>query len=263
MVDNLSLLILNLNNNSGRRRPNPLDSWSELMKKIGLVSLALLVSLSFLSPASAAPVAPFTENFATSASGWTDGVPVGFANFVASGGPDGSGYASLNANTTGSAFDAAKIIFRGQDETNASNLAFVGDWLAGGIIRYSMYVRHNAPVDVPFFVRFAQPDNSPGVTTIDEPVVAPNTWTKLEWYINPNTGKLAAEGPPSFFNMVFNDMGHIQVGIVVPQALANSGSTYTYDIDQVSVSNVPEPASLVFVGVAAVCGLARRRRSAR
>ena len=225
---------------------------------------AALVALSAIVTGQktyAAPVGPYTEDFTASSANWTDAVPTGFANFEASGGPDGSSYASLSANTAASAADTAQIIFRGQDETNASDLAFVGDWLAGGIIRYSMYVRHNAPVSLPYFVRFAQPDNSPGVTTVNEPLVAPNTWTQLEWYISPNNGTLQPEGPPSFFNQVFNSLGHIQIGIIVPSALANSSTSYTYGIDQVSVSNVPEPttAFLLLGGLGLVAMNLRRR----
>src|SRR5690349_20204345 len=87
--DNLFLLILNLNNNSGRWRLDPLDSWSELMKKSAWYFLAALAVIFVLLPfSSVRAVSPYTENFPTTTANWIS--PSEPATFVPSGGPDGS-----------------------------------------------------------------------------------------------------------------------------------------------------------------------------
>jgi hypothetical protein len=158
------------------------------------------------------------------------------------------------------------VVFRGQDETSASSNAFVGSWLDGGINRFSAYLRHDAPVPLPFFARFATPSNFPGVGADNGLIVQPNTWTKIEFDITPAqiNSTLFPEGPSSFYNSVFGNLGHVQFGFDVPAALAGNATNYTYGLDQVSVASIPEPAScLLAIGMAAASLMRRQRRETK
>jgi hypothetical protein len=86
-------------------------------------------------------------------------------------------------------------------------------------------------------------------------MVAPNTWTKVEWDLS----TLAPEGPPSFYTQTLTNVGHVQVGFNVPASMANSATSYAYGLDQVTVSNVPEPSCVLLMAGAIGMALAVRR----
>jgi MYXO-CTERM domain-containing protein len=203
---------------------------------------------------------PFTEDFASTSSNWYDSGPTNPAAFVASGGPDGGSYASVTASGFGVADNDPVVVFRGQDELNSSGHAFEGNWISSGINLFSAYVRHDAPISLPYFVRFATPSNFPGTAAEDGTLVPPNTWTQLSYAITPSNINviLFPEGPPSFYNSTFSNVGHIQIGYSVPTGFGANANSYTFGVDKISI--LPEPASwlLGLVGVAA--GSFRRRR---
>ena len=195
---------------------------------------------------------PFTENFTSSVSNWADASGQNLAAFVPSGGPDGGSYASCTFNVSTSGDGDGIIVFRGQDEFNSSNDAFEGNWLAGGINHFSAYVWSNAPVPVKFFARFATASNFPGVAADNGTVAQPNTWTLLSFDINPSqiNATLFPEGPDSFYDSVFKNLGHVQVGFDVPTGYGMTNATFTFGLDKVSIST-PEPST----GVLALGGL--------
>ena len=160
--------------------------------------------------------------------------------------------------------DANLILFRGQNNFDSSNHQFEGDWIAGGVNRFSTYVKHNAPDPLEYFIRFTTPMNFPGIAAIPPIAVQPNVWTKLAFNISPANGniELFPEGPPTAFpgqfNTVFSNLGRIQIGVTLPPMTATSGP-YKFDLDQVT-SNVPEPASCVLAMMALTTFVIRRRR---
>jgi MYXO-CTERM domain-containing protein len=173
---------------------------------------------------------------------------------------DGGGYASTNYafNTGGGAGGTSAVIFRAQDEFNSSGNAFVGDWIADKITKLSVQVRHNAPMPLSYFSRFSGPGNFPGATAIQFAPVMPNTWTTLTFNITPTSPQFVTfEGMD--FTSVFKNIGHIQLGVSIPAALANDTTLYKYDID--GVSAVPEPASIGLAALALGLLATYRRRS--
>lgn len=228
-----------------------------------VLPLSVVLSIS-VAIAQAAPTVPFTEHFATDAANWRNGANVAL-DYSASGGPDASGYATVTTpigNPTVN--DSNLILFRGQNNFDSSNHQFEGDWISGGINRFSAYVRHNAPNPLEYFVRFTTPMNFPGIAAIPPTTVPPNVWTKLAFNISPSNGniELFPEGAPSAFlgqfSQIFGNLGRIQIGITLPPQTPTSGP-YKFDVDQVSI-NIPEPASaLLMLVVFSTLATCRRR----
>ena len=94
----------------------------------------------------------------------------------------------------------------------------------------------NAPVPVTFFARFATASNFPGVAADNGTVAQPNTWTLLSFDINPSeiNATLFPEGPLSFYDTVFTDLGHVQIGFDVPVGYGMTNNTFTFGLDKVS-----------------------------
>ena len=217
---------------------------------------AVLISACALR---ATATAPYTENFATDVANWGDN-PGNLLTYVPSGGPDGSSYASTTQSGFGMAEGTRITLFRGQNNFNSRNHAFEGDWLTSGIVEFSHYVRHTAPIALPFWVRFATPNNFPGVGGDLFTVVQPNTWTKLTYTISASqiNQTLFPEGPPSFFGSTFMNIGRIQIGYTMPAGFSTDPNSYTFGIDQPSIAT-PEPASWLLAVGCVVAGLTGRR----
>ncbi len=230
------------------------------MRLTKVVCIVLITLLAHSELSSAFATAPFIENFASSVANWADGSGADLATFVGSGGPDGSGYVSTTSTAFNVADGSGVVLFRGQDEFNSSGHAFEGDWLTGGINHFSAYVWHNAPVSLPFFVRFATASNFPGTNAVDVTPVPPNTWTQLNFDIVPSqiNVSLFPEGPPSVFDATFSSVGHIQIGYEAPAGFGADPNTYSFGLDQVSIST-PEPAGCVLALGFAAIGFIRRR----
>jgi hypothetical protein len=233
------------------------------MKKTFANLFTTIVLLSVTSFVLAAPAVPYTENFTSDVANWRDGANVA-ANFAATGGPEGSGYANVNASIVNpTALDQNLILFRGQSNFNSSNHLVEGEWIAGGVNRFSTFVRHNAPNPLSYFVRFAPAAGFPGIAAIKPTDVPPNVWTELSFIISANNGniELFPEGMPSDFpnqfTTVFSNLARIQVGVTLPPNFGTAGQ-FSFGLDKVS-SNVPEPATGL-LAVLAMAGLAIRRR---
>ena len=221
------------------------------------IAVCLLVTLVGPSISAAGLTVPFTETFTENASNWYNGSGAAPLDWIASGGPGGSAYAATTINFAGFQANAPAVLFRGQDEFNSSGGAFVGDWVTAGVNGFNASVRHNAEVPVNFFVRFASPANSPGAANVFFIPVPSGTWTPLAAALpNPN---LIYEGPFTY-GQVFGNIGHVQIGVSVPQGLAGVDTLYTFDIDNVGI--VPEPTSLALLALGA-CIMGRRVASQR
>jgi MYXO-CTERM domain-containing protein len=235
-----------------------------LMRLTTWIPALILVSITAANINKSFATVPFTEDFSFSASNWYDNGPTNPATFVAVGGPGGGSYASATASGFNVADDQPVVVFRGQDELNSSSHAFEGNWLTSGINHFSAFVKHDGPISLPFFVRFATPSNFPGTAAEDGTLVPPNTWTQLSYDIVPSNidVSLFPEGPPSFFNSTFSNLGHIQIGYSVPAGFGADANSYAFGVDKISISSVPEPASyLVALGGLATGLLWRRRAS--
>lgn len=229
------------------------------MKNLRHSALIVALTAASVAPAAALAPLPFTEEFATNASGWvfgTSNAPTWFAT----GGVLGGSYISATATIDTNGF--GPIVFRGNNANDASGDAFVGDWLAGGVTLFTAYVRHNAPTNLNFYIRL---DRGAGNAASSNPLeVAPNTWSQL---VIPITNSLGTNGvfqsygaAGTNFNAIFTNIQNVQVALSSVQDPVTVGQTYTIDLDQPAI--VPEPSTwaLLACAAAALAGVHLRRR---
>jgi len=206
-------------------------------------------------PPAAALDTVFTEEFSDAAN-WLAG-DFAALNELPSGGPDGSSYVSVDA-----AFDdiGQGTIFRGEAAFGASGGAFVGDWIDEGYAELSMWVRHNAPAPVGYFTRIASPRNFPGAGVVSFAPVLPNTWTKVKFNVLASSPQFVTFEDTDY-NSVLSNIGNIQFAVEAPAGFEMDSTTYSFDLDKVSIDVIPEPASLAMAVVAfgAVVALRRTR----
>jgi hypothetical protein len=223
-------------------------------------SAAVALALTLGAGAASALTVPFTEDFASNVSGWEDSINNALI-FHASGGPDGGSYASGTFNYINffSPFGGGPVTFRGQDEDNASGLAFVGDWIAGGVDSLSIWVRQNTTETLSYFMRVAGTANFPGAVINSTTLVAPNTWTQVTFDIDPANPLCFGEGVTCALALA--NVAHLQFGTSAPAALTALNQAFTLDLDKVSISSVPEPgvALLLATGLAGLAWRGRRR----
>ena len=218
---------------------------------------AAMLAVTFVgtSIASAATV-PFVEDFSSDVANWKDAIDQPLL-FQAAGGPDGSSYATTAFSFSGNAAGDNQTIFRGHDAFDSSGDAFVGNWIADGVGTLRAMVRHDAPVPVSYFARLAPSTNFPGAIAIQFAPVLPNVWTPLSFEISASSPQLFYfEGGD--FASIFSQMGNIQFGATVPDSLAGSTTSFTFDLDQVAIARIPEPAA-VGLGLVCLMGWALRR----
>jgi MYXO-CTERM domain-containing protein len=221
------------------------------MRSIVLAACGLCVS----APAFAA-INPFTETFSSPAANWSSASTFTALNYVGSGGPDGSGYGSASVTIT-SASSGTPIVFRGQDNFNSSSGALFGPYPTAGITTLTYSVRHNAPVPVQFFGRFLGSGAFTGAAYTNT-FVQPNTWTTLSIPVsNYADANWTAEGAPSLIPATFANLARIQFGYFADAGTGANAGSYTFDIDNVSITPAPGAAALLGLGGLAV---ARRRR---
>lgn len=231
----------------------------------GFFSTVLAISSSTSSFANPGiPAVTFTENFNTTASWSTTSPALTAPTLAASGGPDGSSYISRTATAAGApdlSPPVPVVLFRAQDGFNSSGNQFVNNWISGNIMQVTAYVRHNASVALPYFLRFTPSAGTPGIifeTGSLTPASVNNAWTKLTFDISPSNPFFTPEGPPALYGTILSDVGRMQIGFTVPVGFGADPNTYTYDLDLVSTT--PEPASWMLVASATAIGWARRRR---
>jgi hypothetical protein len=215
---------------------------------------------------------PYAEQFPADNANWSrdngNAIP---AVWQPNGGPFGSSHVSMDYSAFTAPNGSDHILFQARDENNSSNHNFEGNWFADGINQFSMWVRHDASVPLPFFARFTNAVGSTGVSAFRFMPVLSNTWTRVAFEIDPSnvnsmsnpTGQLFVEGAPPLFGQTFSNVRHIQVGFRAPTGFGAINDTFTYRLDRPAINAVPEPASVVFVGMAgAIAMFGRRRRAA-
>ena len=211
-----------------------------------MIAIALGVAATVFAAEVRAATVPFTETFNAGSANWFDSPGTAPLAWNVFGGPDGSPFASTTFNFVNFAANARPALFRAQDEFGSSGGAFVGDWVTGGVTGFNASVRQNSGVPLKFFVRFASPSNFPGAGYDFVIPVPSGTWTSLSAALpNPD---LIFEGPFTY-GQVFGNVGHVQIGVYVPQGLAGVDAPFSFDIDNVSI--VPEPTSLALLAIGA------------
>jgi hypothetical protein len=201
---------------------------------------------------------PYIESFPSDAANWRDAGGASPLGWQPSGGPDASSYASTPFNFLGVPANplGGPTPFQGKSSFGSSGAAFFGNWLTGGVNSVSAYVRQDTGVSLNYFMRFTSASSPTGVVGVIGTSVPSGVWTQLTLPVT--SGAFITEGPPTLFTSTFSNVGMMQIGFIVPAALANMNLTSTFDVDRISI--VPEPAavSLILVGGGVV--LSRRTR---
>lgn len=210
----------------------------------GRAAIAVAAVALTVSYARAGVSIPFTEDFTVDASNWVDAVFQPTLTWHAAGGPDGSSYVSTTYNVPDPIPPFGAIAFRGHDEFDASNDAFVGDWKAGQVKEFSFWIRHDATLPIDVFSRFATSNNFPGAAGVWFAPVLPNIWTLITIDVTKNSPQLVLEGSP--WESVFENVGNVQIGINPSDPLI--GQTITIDIDRISMTPAPGALGLLLVG---------------
>jgi hypothetical protein len=221
--------------------------------------IAALFCLLLVAEDSLSFTVPFTEDFSSGNSNWSSNLSNVFLVHIPTGGPDGSSYASGTFNFQNSAAGTSPVLLRANNTTSlgpASGGNFIGDWISAGAKRFSAFVRHDAPVPLTYFARFADPANFPGAFATHFAPVLPHTWTELVFSVRPGSPAFVTFEGSSFAN-VFDNIGRVQLGVSVPVALAGTNQSYKFDVDQAAV-NSPEPTTLLLGALAATLVLLLR-----
>lgn len=201
----------------------------------------MAVSIAAL-PARAATV-PFVEDFTADSANWYNADSSAVLDWVASGGPDGGSFAQTTFNFVSTPTGTDTTILRAQANLGSSGGAFAGDYLTEGVAEFKIYVRHNAPEPLTFFMRFAGPANFPGAGAVNFAPVPPNTWTQISIpIIASNPQFVTFEG--SDFNTVFSSIANLQLGLSTPASLGGVDSDITFQVDKAElVAGTPVPAT--------------------
>ncbi|MBN9428656.1 MAG: PEP-CTERM sorting domain-containing protein [Burkholderiales bacterium] len=231
------------------------------MKLLPRLAFASALALATV-PASA--VTSFTETFESGASGWLTGTSAA-PTYNASGGIDDSGYISFTSTFASGAsgpFGAPplQILFRGNDAANASGDAFVGNWLTDGNQTFSVAVRHNYAETLNLYARFdAGAGRAASLAYDAQYAIDPDTWTTISFPLIDGNPPFLSYGAGNF-NSVFSNIQNLQLGLYLPAS--TTFADLRFDIDNVAVSPVPEPAlySMFVVGGLVTMVAARRRR---
>lgn len=235
------------------------------MNRAALLS-ALIFSASVSSVAFAV-TPPASELFTSGASGWTVGSSgPALATWNASSGPDGSGAISTQRSFVNDPVSTTNPPVLFSALSGASGNAFFGNWIAAGVTQFSFDIRHNAPLNLSAFARFAGSNNFPGATAVSFTPIQPNTWTTVTISIAANSPNFVSFEGTNFATVFgaspqngFQGIGRLQLGIFVPQGLAFTTPTYQFEIDNVRV--IPTPAAATgLLAVSALVGALRRRR---
>lgn len=209
------------------------------------------------SAATSGAVIPFTETFNAGASDWRNAGGGASAAWMATGGPDNSGYITESTNVN-NANTGVVVAMRAAGSFNSSGGAFSGNWIAEGVTAFSFDVRHDAPAPLNMAVRFASAANFPGAVAIDDVLVQPNTWTTVTFLIDPSNPQFVSFGGSNFAG-VFSSIANIQLSYNVPAGLEGAGTIIRIDADNVRI--VPAPGASLALSAGGLVLTRRRRRT--
>lgn len=218
-----------------------------------------ILAVSFLAASSQASINGFVEDFGADAANWRNFNGSAVLEWVATGGPDGSAYASSLFNLGGTSPGGfPPTVIRAQSSFGSSNGEYVGNWIAAGVTGVSFDIRHNLSEAVTLTGRFATPANTPGASTVSQTVIAPNQWTTITFDLTEGSPDIISLGGGTY-NAIFSNIGNIQIGFNVPASLAGQNIDARFDIDNFAI--VPAPGTGAGLAMAfGAFGLASRRR---
>ncbi len=215
---------------------------------------------------------PFTETFSTGNANWrtSDSLTPATWNSVGGGAPDNAGFISTTRSFVNdpASQTAPPVLLNALSNLipsqGASGGLLFGNWATSGVTTFTFDIRHNAPVALTAFARFARATNFPGATAVGFVPVQPNVWTTITINISPTSPNFVSF-ENSNYNTVFGvnaapgfqAIGRVQLGVFVPQSLAFTTPTYTFEFDNVRVIPSPSAAGLMVIGL---CAGGRRRR---
>jgi len=218
-----------------------------------------IIAVAFAGSAFAG-VNGFVETFDNDSQNWINFNSTSGLNWVGSGGPDGSAYASadFNLTETGGPFPATVIRANLQDNASGGNL--FGNWIAAGITEVSFDIRHNLTGrDLEFTSRFATTGfapNTPGASVDNDNSVAADTWPTITWDVSEIASDIVSLGGGTYAQ-IFSSVEFIQIGFVTPVDLVGQDVDVAFDVDNFRLVPAPGAAGLAFVAGAAAI---RRRR---
>lgn len=217
-----------------------------------------ILAASFLAASTHASINGFVEDFNADAADWRNFNGSAVLDWVSTGGPDGSAYASSLFNLSGTNPGGfPPTVIRAQANFNSSNGAYVGDWIAAGVTGVSFDIRHNLSEPVTLTGRFATPANSPGASTVSQTVIAPNQWTTITFDLTEGSPDIISLGGGTYAG-IFSNIGNMQFGFNVPASLAGQDIDARFDIDNFAI--VPTPGAGFAMAFGAFGFASRRRR---
>lgn len=211
----------------------------------------------------AGAVTTFTETFDAGAGGWlNNAAPNATPTHVTTGGVGNSGYISYTAasvTATAGSFGSpfTQLMFRANNSADASGDAFVGNWITGGVGTMTVSLRHNHAASLDFYIRIAGSAGA-GASLTTGYTVLPGTWTEITFGITDGNPPFSSYGAAPSFSSAFSNIQNLQLGLYLPEG---SYTGLTMDIDNVGITVVPEPSSIM-LGVAAMALAFTRRRRA-
>lgn len=231
------------------------------MKQIPFRYVLPLILPAIIGTAGA--VTTFTETFDAGASGWlNNAAPNATPTHVTTGGVGNSGYISHTAasvTATSGSFGSpfTQLMFRANNAADASGDAFVGNWITGGVATMTVSLRHNHAASLDFYIRIAGSAGA-GASLTTGYTVLPDTWTEVTFDITDGNPPFSSYGAAPGFSSAFSNIQNLQLGLYLPEGTYTG---LTMDIDNVGITVIPEPSSIL-LGVAAMALAFNRRRRA-
>jgi hypothetical protein len=220
--------------------------------------LASVVGLALAGAASG--IDAFTETFPTGDADWRGFTNAEILDYTPTGGvgveQDGFVSETFNFVATQPGAFGAQTLFRGEDATDASGDAFVGDW--NNQTELNFWVRHDFDQPLTFFVRLAGPQNFPSINYQSPDAIAPDTWTQISAPLD-DASQWVLTGTP--FETVLSDIGNVQIGVdrLADTPLPGLDRDVVFDLDRVEL--IPSPGAIGLAAIAGLAGLRRRRRA--
>lgn len=218
---------------------------------------ALIATASLVVAASAsAEIVGFLEDFSTGDANWRGDSLASTLEWSGDGAPNGDAFVTSAFNlsgTTAGGFPATVI--RAASSVGSSEGAYVGDWMAAGVTGVSFWFRHDLSESIQLSLRVAPATNFPGGSAYGE-IVAANEWTQVHFDLTPASSQWVSFSGTSWA-AVMQSIANIQIGFLVPEALAGQDVVGRFDMTDFAI--VPSPAALAIFALGGSI-LSRRRR---